>query len=495
MSVDILIFTDVAKVPYARAAGAYRIATELRAHGFTVQVADHFTYLARGGLDRVLRVVDKFVGRNTLFVGFSTTFFDIEHAPRGAARNLQIPLRAEEMRDLVARVKTRNPRAKIVAGGAKAGLHGGELIDAFIPGYADSSVIEYARYLKGENPFFQFSSLQGGKVLIDKDQRASRFEFRKSRIAWDPEDLVSPREILPIEISRGCIFKCKFCSFPLNGRRNDLAFVKDRDSLYRELMDNYERYGTTSYIFADDTFNDSVEKVAMLAELFARLPFRLRYTAYIRHDLIWKHREMAELLEASGLVSATFGIETLNHAAGKAIGKGLHPDKTRELLHWLRDEKWGERITTFSGFIIGLPHDTPETVERWAGELLDPDFPLHGFRFSPLLINRDAKRFHLSEFELDSETYGYRFTDPCNPMHWESDGFTRESAVDMVGDVMLQAEDSGRNRLGGFVALMLENLGYSWEEVGKMTMSDTNSRKALRRRLKLVDGYYDRLIR
>ena len=203
---------------------------------------------------------------------------------------------------------------------------------------------------------------------------------------------------------------------------------------------------------------------------------------------------MADLLEASGLVSATFGIETLNHAAGKAIGKGLQPDKTRELLHWLRDEKWGERIVTFSGFIVGLPHETPATVERWAGEVLDPRFPLHGFRFSPLVINREAKRFHLSEFERNSETYGYRFTDPADPVHWESDAFTRESAVEMACDVMLQADRGGRNRMGGFIPLMFENLGYPWEEVMKMTMGDMNSREALGKRLALVDRYYDRLM-
>ena len=45
------------------------------------------------------------------------------------------------------------------------------------------------------------------------------------------------------------------------------------------------------------------------------------------------HKEQYQLLKDSGLASAHFGIETLNHQAGKAIGKGLHPDKVIEELY------------------------------------------------------------------------------------------------------------------------------------------------------------------
>jgi radical SAM superfamily enzyme YgiQ (UPF0313 family) len=496
MSVDVLIFTDVAKLEYGRPAGAYRVATELRAHGFSVQVVDHFTYLARGGLKRLFVLIDKFVGANTLFVGFSTTFFVVEHDRKPVVRNPQIPLTEERAEELVARIRRRNPRTKIVAGGAKAALvDHGRLIDAFIPGYADTTVVEYARYLDGKNPFFQYTPLPGGKMLLDRDQKASGFDFRHSKIDWQPEDHVREGEPLPIEISRGCIFRCKYCSFPLNGKHNDLAFLKDTDSLYDELVANYDRYGITSYLFSDDTFNDSVEKLEILAKLFKRLPFRIRYSTYIRHDLIWKHRETAALLLESGLVSANFGVETLNHAAGKSIGKGLHPDKTRELLHWLRDEVWGDQVLTYSGFIIGLPHETPDTVRQWADEVLDPDFPLDGFRFNGLQIHRYAKRSNLSDFEQNYDKYGYRFPDPELPLHWENDAFSLDSAMDMVVDIMDRADRSHRNRLGGFLPFMYQNLGYRWDDIKKMSIGDARFSELLRRRNNLVDSYYERLVK
>jgi hypothetical protein len=203
---------------------------------------------------------------------------------------------------------------------------------------------------------------------------------------------------------------------------------------------------------------------------------------------------MADLLLESGLVSANFGIETLTHEAGKAIGKGLHPDKTRELLHWLRDEKWGRDILTFSGFIVGLPHETPDTVRQWTGEILDESFPLDGFRLTPLIINRHAKRFHLSEFELNHQDYGYRFPDPADPLYWENDAFNSRSAIATVTDVMVLGDRTRRNRVGGFNAPMFENLGYRWDDIKTMRTGDERFDELLRRRIGMAASYFERLL-
>ncbi len=43
MNPDVIIFTDVAVHGFGRYAGTYRIASELRSHGYIVQVVDFFT--------------------------------------------------------------------------------------------------------------------------------------------------------------------------------------------------------------------------------------------------------------------------------------------------------------------------------------------------------------------------------------------------------------------------------------------------------------------
>ena len=71
----VVIFTDVTTEGFGRYAGPYKIASELRQHGFVVQVIEYFTAWTTRDLKIIIK---KFVTQNTLWVGVSTTFL----APR-----------------------------------------------------------------------------------------------------------------------------------------------------------------------------------------------------------------------------------------------------------------------------------------------------------------------------------------------------------------------------------------------------------------------------
>ena len=127
------------------------------------------------------------------------------------------------------------------------------------------------------------------------------------------------------------------------------------------------KYGVYRYSFADDTFNESVEKLQYLWDgCFSKLSFQVKFTAYLRLDLIMAYPEMIDLLKKMGLESALFGIETLDHQNAKVIGKGKDPKEQLEFLKLLKRE-WPD-TTLFSGFIYGLPYDT---VEKTTQEYID----------------------------------------------------------------------------------------------------------------------------
>ena len=69
-----IIFTglDVGARNYFRPLGAYRIRTELEAQGYSVKVIDYFHNLEDQHIETAL---DKYVGKETLWVGFSTQHF------------------------------------------------------------------------------------------------------------------------------------------------------------------------------------------------------------------------------------------------------------------------------------------------------------------------------------------------------------------------------------------------------------------------------------
>lgn len=499
---QVVIFTDaVFETGHIRAIGAYRTATELRKHGYTVQVIDHFSYLTLHDLTLAKEMIDKFVGPETLMLGFSTTFFnpvrrDMLQGKQFTATNKRsqyidpiYPISDEEMAELCMYAKAKSPGLKIVAGGANTQRHEGPFIDAFIIGYSEKMLPDYLRYLQGKNPFFQYKTLADGRAVIDYNQKAEGFDYARSTTEWAPEDCVLPGEILPMEIARGCIFRCKFCAFPLNGKKGG-DHIRDPDVLRAELISNYERFGTTEYIFADDTYNDSVDKVRDLHAVFTSLPFKLKFTTYLRLDLMHAHPETISLLHESGLVGALFGIETLNWEAGKSIGKGLHPDKVVNTLHQCR-YVWGDDVITTSGFIIGLPHETVETVNGWVERIMDPAFPLHAWYITALGLNNQHQTYR-SEFELNASKYGYRFPHPVErPMYWENDHFTSAMAHQMSKDILKRAMDAGRIAHNGFSLPMIRNIGI-YPEPGTPNTS-ISMKRFEEARFALFNRYLERL--
>ena len=74
---------DQAAAVLTRPLGAYQIANILRNQGYTVQVVDRYHWLIRNRpQDLWFNIISKFVGEDTLWIGWSNTFW--EAAPRKA---------------------------------------------------------------------------------------------------------------------------------------------------------------------------------------------------------------------------------------------------------------------------------------------------------------------------------------------------------------------------------------------------------------------------
>lgn len=477
LEVDILIFNDctTAHQIWCRTAGPYRIATELRKLGLRVQVVDFFSHvMMEEGLWRT--IIDKFVGPKTLWIGLSTTFLSsflymAHNHPywRGSSNNTPFNRRTvdrlyggvprSEMQELKDYARSKSPNITFVAGGADVRLTD-TLWDVLCLGYGEQHIIDYTRWRIGKNPFFQYK-VHNAQMLLDYDTKASKFDFVRSQIKWEIEDCIQPGETLPIEISRGCIFKCKFCFFPLNGK-SKLDFIKERDVLLEEFRRNYELFGTTRYVFSDDTYNDTTTKLEFMNEVVSRLPFKLEFGTYGRLDLLTAHPEQIELLKQNGAKSMMFGIESLNHASGKSIGKGMAPERLVDTLYQLRSV-WKNDIQVNSGFIVGLPHDTYETMDRWLDRITRADFPLHSFNIAPLGIRPKGNRVYVSELEEDPGKFGYTMLENGGWVNTEFNT-TFRGCNELAEAIALYTTDTGRLGFPTHQAMTLPGYGISMQD-------------------------------
>jgi len=254
--------------------GVFRLATELRKNNYTVQCVDISPFVAMKQIDELKNVLAKIIDSNTLWLGISTTFmykiFDLpfyrmkETLSKRQETNPDI---GKDFIEMLAFIRSLNPNIDIIAGGSRKFALEQYGIKIF-EGYSDTELIEFTNWRAKKtskiNLSFHSTNIKGTEYK----------DFSSSSIEYIDSDIVDKNESLPIEISRGCIFKCKFCSFPLNGKAKG-DWVKHTNVLKDEFNRNYEKYGITSYTFTDDTYNDSPDKIKSLYdEVFSKLDFK-----------------------------------------------------------------------------------------------------------------------------------------------------------------------------------------------------------------------------
>lgn len=463
-AVRAIILSDVETVGFMRSAGPYRIATELEKHGYRTLVVPILLSLS---LDELKRIIDRHVG-DLLFIGVSSNFLHgnslLQTLAATAGREINLSTVTppsswahtdafwDELRD---HVRAQNPRCQFVCGGYQSQRRFWRF-DYYIDSYADESVVALARHIDGVNDEdrLEFAPVRTGGVVA-KLKQPSTFDFNSSHI--DYEHLGIDREVVPVEVARGCIFSCAFCSYPLNGK-SKLDYIRQWPCLERELRKHHDLLGSTDFMLVDDTLNESTIKIEGLKRIFDSLPFHLRFVSYLRLDLLHAHPEQIALL--SGHVhSAFFGVESMNTLNGKIVGKGLAFQKQVETA-WALREKWGCSMT--ASFIVGLPHDDPARIGDEMAEFLNgPNNPFDGWHISPLVLSPPSRNaLWVSRFERDPGRYGYTFDDKG----WRNtmSGMDRAGAVAISRDIL--RDTAHRNRYGVWTKAALSNIGISEAE-------------------------------
>jgi len=461
---QVIIFSDVQ--PFlTKNAGAYRIATELRNAGYEVLVIEWFQQFS---LEDQFKFVDKFVTKDTLWAGFSTTFTRNSDGDQSKYYNdlsnntgyIDAFMNDKDVGELCKYIKGKNKNTQIIMGGTRADAI--KSIDRFtmefdpdyyFMGNSDAVIVPFTDWLagKGNKPIIINDNELHGKGIYDVKN------FHQLAIKYHKWDFVTPNEYIPIELARGCIFKCKFCNYDMLGKKMG-DYTKDIDVLVDEIIYNSETHNTRNYMLSDETLNDSMEKVSMIHELSQRLPFKIRFGGYARLDLYNANMsEMPYMMKEAGLKGHCFGIETFNKDSGKLIGKGLGEEKIKACLTELR-KIWGDDVLIETSFISGLPDDNFESFIRQMRWIVDKNSPVDLAQVHALTIYRNNNAL----FGDLPEKYGYSFPNNYNQFYWERGDENFHKAIEwarLAWDMV-----NGRMRQGWWGYSRLINLDYYTEE-------------------------------
>ena len=444
-------FGDIIFEIPTKSAGPYRIASEVRKHGYTCQIIHLCFYF---DIEEIKEICRKFIGPNTLAVGLSTTFWNLN--------TKKADHRVEFLKSIFAHRK-KFQELKIVIGGTMSGFYAGRFkADASFNGFSEGKFINYLNALKNkiELPVPQRYSTTGTPEY-DYD-KPTEFNFNSSQIKYEVNDCVIHGESKVIEIARGCIFNCDFCSFPLNGKKK-LDYIKEEEILRLELIENYEKFGIQNYTLSDDTFNDSTYKLEFMHNIISKLPFKIQFVCYLRLDLLHAHREQISLLKEMGLVGAFFGVETFNHASGKEIGKGLDPMKQKELLYDLKKYHWKNEVNITLGMISGLPFETKQSHQETVNWILNENECLvDRIRPAPLMVINPLLNTtpYNSQFQINASKHGFYWPDK-NSNAWKNmfhEVKSFQQATEMSQEMYMAARSRNLTYQGNFLLPLVANI-------------------------------------
>lgn len=424
---------------FSRYLGPHRLSSWLNQNNISTQVIDFVNALTYNQLKDLL---ETFIDERTTTIGVSTTFFkEHEKNPKWL---LEIKKYFQE----------KYPSITWIAGGQRVHF----LDDTFI----------------------KFDSFAEQSLLYYLTKQNKTFDIQNAGIAFTNNNKIDKDEVLPIELGRGCKFKCKFCDYRLIGKKPG-TYLRNFNLVEKEILYYYENFGVTRFSYVDDTVNESVEKVNALVAIKEKMPFDLEWTGYCRADLIWRYPNMIDDLRRSGMRSCFFGIESFEERSAKLIGKGWAGQHGKEFLLHLK-KNWYPDINWEMGFITGLPGQTESQLRDDNKWLQDND--LNGYFIGLDLSSRK------SEFAVNAEKYGFSF--PNKDAYWENGIWTAKSASKIADE--FRQQNQNRTKLAAFALSMFGGVGYEWSEMINIKHVDFYTDEFYDKKQKKVDKYVSTML-
>lgn len=225
--------------------------------------------------------------------------------------------------------------------------------------------------------------LENGRDLTDvkglvfrKEGEVVLTEERPKKVSL--EDVPFPaRDLLPNELydtvlskarpitimitALGCPFRCTYCCTDTNLR------ARSAEHIVAEVEECINKYGIKEIEFYDETFTVNKKKMGRFLDLVEEKGLKFFWSVRTRVDCVDK--DLLLRMAKNGCIRINFGIESGDEDVLKAINRNMSIDTIKEAVKWSK----AAGIMTFGFFMVGLPQDTKESIERTLKLMLELD--------------------------------------------------------------------------------------------------------------------------
>jgi radical SAM superfamily enzyme YgiQ (UPF0313 family) len=159
----------------------------------------------------------------------------------------------------------------------------------------------------------------------------------------------------------GCPFRCTYCCTDTNLR------ARSAEHIVAEVEECINKYGIKEIEFYDETFTVNKKTMKRFLDLIEEKGLKFNFSVRTRVDCV--DEELIQRMAKNGCVRINFGIESGDENVLKATNRNMSIDTIRKSVKLANDAG----IMTFGFFMIGLPQDTKESIEKTLKLMLELD--------------------------------------------------------------------------------------------------------------------------
>jgi len=172
---------------------------------------------------------------------------------------------------------------------------------------------------------------------------------------------------MPIITSRGCPYRCVFCSKSVFGKKYR---SNSPDYVVNEVQLLNEKFGVKEIKFYDDVFTLDKKRVVSICTKLKERGLDIPWTCETRVNLV--DGELLRIMKNSGCYMIAYGVESGNQEILNNLKKDITLEQAIEAFKLTKEAG----IETVAYFMLGSPGETPDTVKDTIefAKKLDPDF-------------------------------------------------------------------------------------------------------------------------
>lgn len=249
--------------------------------------------------------------------------------------------------------------------------------------------------------------------LVFNHQQAEKIDLNNQLISWDKIESEYLPQILPVQLSLGCFFECKFCNF----FHKHQCYTKKKENIRKELNSIRSRPEVKMIRFVDDSMPSNV--VQALCEIIIEERIEIPWTTFVRLDAL--NERNVDLLKKTNCVDIQVGLESGDDRILKNMGKKVSTDTYLRIFNYLSDLD----ISIRGSFIVGYPGENQESIANTIdfinklptnrdATILVGFAPFILLPLAPIYLESARKPYKLRGYFIDWEHESMKFSDVPN---------------------------------------------------------------------------------